>query len=83
VVDRTTVFIGTYNLDPRSENLNTEVGVVIRDPRQAEVVAASIETDMLPSNSWSAAGDKPDRFASRGKRLRAWFWGIMPIKPLV
>ena len=32
VVDSRAVFIGTYNLDPRSENLNTEVGVVIHDP---------------------------------------------------
>ena len=35
VVDRRAVFVGTYNLDPRSENLNTEVGVVIHDAGQA------------------------------------------------
>jgi putative cardiolipin synthase len=83
VVDRAAVFVGTYNLDPRSENLNTEVGVVIRDAGQAGAVAAAIEADMQPANSWNAAQDDPDRFASRGKRLRAWFWGIMPIKPLL
>ena len=56
VVDRNVVYVGTYNLDPRSENLNTEVGVVIHDAGQAEAVAAAIETDMRPGNSWDAAG---------------------------
>jgi putative cardiolipin synthase len=83
VVDRNIVYVGTYNLDPRSENLNTEVGVVIHDADQAGAVAAAIETDMLPGNSWDAAADDPDQFASFGKRLRAWFWSWMPIKPLL
>jgi putative cardiolipin synthase len=83
VVDRAVVFVGTYNLDPRSENLNTEVGVLIRNADQAGAVATAIEADMLPANSWNAATDKPDGFASLGKRLRAWFWGLMPIKALL
>jgi cardiolipin synthase C len=83
VVDRAVVYIGTYNMDPRSANLNTEVGVVIRNAEQADAVAASIETDMHPDNSWNADTDKPDGFASRTKRLHAWFWGILPIKALL
>jgi putative cardiolipin synthase len=34
-VDSETVHIGTFNLDPRSENLNTEAGVIIHDARVA------------------------------------------------
>ncbi len=83
VVDEQVVYIGTYNLDPRSENLNTEVGVVIHDPRQAQAVAASILTDMKAGNSWSAATDSPDEHAPFGKRARASFWQLMPIKPLL
>jgi len=83
VVDEQVVYIGTYNLDPRSENLNTEVGVVIHDARQAKGVAAAIVTDMLPGNSWNAATDAPDQFASFAKRSRASFWQLMPIKPLL
>lgn len=83
VVDRQTVFIGTYNLDPRSQNLNTEVGVVIRDPDQASSVANAISTDMLPENSWSAATDEPDQFASFGKRAHASFLQMLPLKPLL
>ncbi len=82
VVDRRVAYIGTYNLDPRSENLNTEVGVIIHDAGQAAAVAESIETDMLPGNSWRAT-DRPDRFASWGKRIRAWFWSLLPLRPLL
>lgn len=83
VVDEAVVFIGTYNLDPRSENLNTEVGVIVHDARQAATVAAAIRTDMASTNSWNAATDDPDRFASFFKRARSAFWQWMPIKPLL
>jgi putative cardiolipin synthase len=33
VIDGKIVYSGTFNLDPRSENLNTEVGVIVRDPQ--------------------------------------------------
>ena len=83
VVDRRVVFVGTYNLDPRSENLNTEVGVVIYDAGQAEAVADSITTDMQPANSWNAASDDPDQYASLGKRLRAWLLSWLPLTPVL
>jgi len=83
VIDDRAVYIGTYNLDPRSENLNTEVGVVIHDSRQAAAVAASIATDMLPANSWNAAGDDPDQFADLAKRSRVRFWQFLPLRPLL
>ena len=51
VVDSKIVYIGTFNFDPRSENLNTEVGAIIHDPALARAVEVSIETDMAPSNS--------------------------------
>ena len=79
VVDRRVAFVGTYNLDPRSENLNTEVGVVIHDAQQAAAVADAIATDTLPGNSWNAATDDPDRYASTLKWLRAWLTSWLPI----
>jgi putative cardiolipin synthase len=82
VVDRRVVYVGTYNLDPRSENLNTEVGVVIRDAAQAGAVAAAIDTDMLPANSWRAT-DEADRFAPFSKRARVWLWSWLPLDPLL
>lgn len=83
VVDGESVYIGTYNLDPRSENLNTEVGVIIHDARQARAVAAAIAVDMLPANSWNPATDQPDSFAPFSKRSRVRFWQFMPIRPLL
>ena len=35
IVDDKEVFIGSFNFDPRSANLNTELGVIIRDPELA------------------------------------------------
>jgi len=35
IVDDKEVFIGSFNFDPRSANLNTELGVIIRDPQLA------------------------------------------------
>jgi putative cardiolipin synthase len=83
VVDGRIVYIGTFNLDPRSENLNTEVGVIIDDERLARAVEAAIETDMQPANSWNAATDDPDSHVGILKRSRTRFWQFMPIKPLL
>lgn len=83
VVDGETVYIGTFNFDPRSQNLNTEVGVIVRDTALASQVQNAIETDMHPENSWNAAEDKPDQFASSAKRKRVIFYQLTPIKPLL
>jgi phosphatidylserine/phosphatidylglycerophosphate/cardiolipin synthase-like enzyme len=55
VIDDAITFIGSYNLDPRSENLNTEAGLVIQDKQFAAIVKKSIARDMLPQNSWVIA----------------------------
>jgi len=83
VIDSETVYIGTYNLDPRSENLNTEVGVIVRNKQIAKKVEQLIQTDMGPANSWNALYDDPDSFASTWKQWRVFFWQFMPIKPLL
>ncbi len=83
VIDGKVAYIGTFNLDPRSENLNTEAGVIIHDQGVARAVEALIQTDMQPANSWNAATDKPDQYVSFGKRSKVRFWQIMPIKSLL
>lgn len=52
VVNERHTFIGSYNLDPRSANLNTEVGLLIDDPVVATLVRNDILRDCLPQNSW-------------------------------
>jgi cardiolipin synthase C len=83
VVDEAVVFVGTYNLDPRSENLNTEAGVVVEDAVVAARVAQAIRTDLEPENSWNAATDAPDGHAAFAKRSKVRFWQMLPIKPLL
>ena len=39
VVDRREIFIGSFNFDPRSANINTELGVIIRSPELADMAA--------------------------------------------
>jgi len=52
VVDDRVSFVGSYNLDPRSENLNTEIGLIIDDGAFARELGGVIEADMRPENSW-------------------------------
>lgn len=82
VIDSKQVFIGTFNLDPRSQHLNTEVGVIIHNRKIAAIVEQAIQLDMLPANSWNAA-NTPDKYASRGKRIKAFFLQLLPLEPLL
>lgn len=52
VVDDAVAFIGSYNLDPRSENLNTEAGLLVEDEEFARGLRAEIERDLRAENSW-------------------------------
>ena len=83
VVDGEILFVGTFNFDPRSENLNTEVGVIIPNRTLALAVEGAIENDMRPGNSWNAATDDPDSRVGLVKRSRTRFWQFVPIKPLL
>lgn len=51
-VDRERVFIGSFNLDPRSLNLNTEMGLVIESPDLARSIAEGLDRQ-LPSNAYA------------------------------
>jgi phosphatidylserine/phosphatidylglycerophosphate/cardiolipin synthase-like enzyme len=55
VVDDRLAFVGSYNLDPRSENLNTEVGLLVEDAGFARELREEIERDMRAENSWVIA----------------------------
>ena len=82
VIDSRIVYIGTCNLDPRSQNLNTEVGIIVDNESLAIFVQERIAIDMQPGNSWKAS-ENPDKHAEFGKRVKVRFWQFMPIKPLL
>jgi len=92
VIDREIVYVGSLNLDPRSIQLNTEMGMIVTSPGLAEEVAAIAERDMAPSNSWRVLLDEHGKLfweSSAGvvtrqpaqnswQRIQMWFFGIAP-----
>ena len=50
--DREAVFIGSFNLDPRSAWLNTEAGLYIESPELAKRLVAYMATGVVPANSY-------------------------------
>jgi putative cardiolipin synthase len=43
IVDEEELFIGSFNFDPRSANINTELGVIIYDPESAMIYSTLID----------------------------------------
>ena len=58
VLDDRIALIGSYNLDPRSANLTTEIGLMIDDEEFAALLAEDIRRDMHPRNSYYSAPKK-------------------------
>ena len=60
-IDRSRVFIGSFNFDPRSARLNTEMGVLIDSPALAGAVSRTID-EQAPVAAWevvlSADGER-------------------------
>ena len=57
--DREAVFIGSFNLDPRSAVINTEAGLYIESPELAARLTTYMETGVAPANSYRVLLD-PD-----------------------
>ena len=61
VFDRKSVFIGSFNLDPRSSTLNTEIGVMINSPEIASQVAKIMDEGVSPDSAYQVTLDNDDR----------------------
>lgn len=61
IVDGRVAFVGSFNLDPRSTWINTEMGALIDDARFGELVRANIERSLTPDHSY--------QLSLEGKRL--------------
>jgi phosphatidylserine/phosphatidylglycerophosphate/cardiolipin synthase-like enzyme len=79
VVDGQLAVVGTFNLDPRSANLNTECFAVINSKTLATGVSENMETDFLPENSWRTT-DKfnPDKEVNLSKRIKVMSRRVVP-----
>ena len=60
VFDRESVFIGSFNLDPRSRFINTEVGVMIDSPTIAGQVGEFIDEGVSPGSAFHVTLDQDD-----------------------
>ena len=58
VFDRKVVFVGSFNLNPRSQYLNTETALIVHSPALAQCIADDIETNMSRANSWELGLDE-------------------------
>jgi len=79
VVDDQITVIGTFNLDPRSANLNTECITIIDSEDIATSVLETMEIEFLPENAWETTLDwNPDQYAGKTKRIKSWTRKIVP-----
>lgn len=65
IVDRKEIFIGSFNFDPRSANINTELGVIIRDPGLAEQFAKFAD-ETLPVGAYEVFLNDKNKVRWRG-----------------
>ncbi len=79
VVDGRIAVIGTFNLDPRSANLNTECIVVIHSPVVAGKLQKVINEEFRKENAWETTLNfNPDSEAGCWKRFKTWTRHIIP-----
>jgi putative cardiolipin synthase len=86
VVDGRTVLLGTYNVDPRSANLNSELVIVCLDnPDFAQAVLESIQERVKRSAQLMGKGavlDEDALFGQSGARQKLYFFLAMPFASL-
>src|SRR5579871_1516089 len=68
VIDRTLTWVGSFNIDPRSALINTELAVLVRSPKLAEATAQLVLADLAPDRAWRLSLEPP------GKRTGRLFW---------
>lgn len=93
IVDARQVFVGSYNLDPRSTSLNCEQGVLVAHPALAAELTALFNRQLQGDQAWqvSLTGDglhwsdgrqswnrEPEAGASQ--RMLAWLMRILPVQ---
>ena len=79
VIDGNVTAIGTFNLDPRSANLNTECFALIYSKQIAQGVLQGMHEEYKPENSWHISRTfNPDSKANRIKRINTFTRKIIP-----
>jgi putative cardiolipin synthase len=58
VFDRESAFVGSFNLDPRSKAINTEIGIMIDSPEIAGQLGQLMDEGVLPGSAYHVTRDK-------------------------
>ena len=79
LIDNKKTIIGTFNLDPRSANLNTECIVIINSDKITQGVLKGMEEEFKSENSWKITLKfNPDSEVNKIKRIKTWTRKIIP-----
>jgi len=96
VFDRKDVFIGSFNLDPRSSDINTEAGIYVESPELAHQVMEYMSEGVSPYNAYRVLlddnGDLRWLIETGGNRLdydnepnsswyQRWLAGLIRVLP--
>jgi putative cardiolipin synthase len=65
VFDRESIFVGSFNLDPRSANINTEMGLYVEDTELARQLAVYMDEGVQPSNAYQVMLDENEKIVWR------------------
>ena len=79
VIDGEVTLIGSHNFDPRSDNYNTESGLIIHDREVAREVRSAILVDVQPQNSWTIAKRPRTNLLHRINNAIADFSSVLPL----
>lgn len=61
VIDGRTSFVGSFNLDPRSADINSEIGLLVRSEALAAQVGAFLDEGVRPENAYHVTLDDRGR----------------------
>jgi cardiolipin synthase C len=83
IIDGNITAVGSYNLDPRSANYNTECIIIARSEEVTKNLHKPFLEEILPGNAWRITKDwNPDKKAGFKKRFKAASRKIIPKKLL-
>ncbi|MCW8330244.1 phospholipase D family protein [Photobacterium sp. SDRW27] len=94
IIDRHTVFVGSFNFDPRSAYINTEMGVFLDTPEFVEHIYQQMDTGLIKNtyrlalnngeiiwiDDHNAVQFDSEPNASIWAKIGAWLSGILPIE---
>jgi cardiolipin synthase C len=79
LIDEDIVMVGSYNLDPRSANLNTECIVIVHSKRLNKMLSENYTNEIEQQNAWKITlAQNPDNEANLTRRALSVLLQFMP-----